>query len=76
MHEVLLRKTTKQVGVKLHGQLAPCQRYSEGKGIRKPAKLVTYTRAVKPAEICSVDLAGPKSVQSPGGKGGHYDSKR
>ena len=33
----------------------------------RPVKLVT-TRAVKPAELCFVDLAGPKSVRPPGGK--------
>ena len=67
MHEDLLRKTAKQVGVKLQGQLVPCQRYSEAKGIRRPVKS-TYTRAAKPAEWCFVDLSGSKSVQSPGGK--------
>ena len=65
MHKDLLRKTAKQIGVKLQGQLAPCQGCSEAKWIRKPVKLVTYTRAVKPAERCFVDLAGTNSVQSP-----------
>ena len=38
MHEDLLRKTAKQVEVKLQGQLAPCQGCSETKEIRKPVK--------------------------------------
>ena len=64
MHEDLLRKTAKQIGVKPEGQLVPCQRCSKVKGIRKPVKLVIHTRAVKPAERCFVDLGRPKSVQS------------
>ncbi|CAN0400565.1 unnamed protein product, partial [Ascophyllum nodosum] len=38
------------------------------KGIRKSVKPFTYTPATKPAELCFVDLSGPKSVQSMGGK--------
>ena len=68
MHEDLLRKTAKQIGVKLRGQLVPCQGCSEAKGIRKPFKTFTYTRATKRAERCFVDLSGPKSVKSMGGK--------
>ena len=68
MHEDLLHKTAKQIRVKLRGQLVPCQGCSEAKGIRKPAKPFTYTRAAKPAEQCFVDISGPKSVQSPVGK--------
>ena len=68
MHEDLLRKTAKQIGVKLQGQLVPCQGCSEAKGIRKPVKPFTYTRAAKPPERCFVDLSGPKSVKPPGGK--------
>ena len=68
MHEDLLHKTAKQIRVKLQGQLVPCQGCSEAKGIRKPAKPFTYTRAAKPAERCFVNISGPKSVQSPVGK--------
>ena len=68
MHEDLLRKTAKQIGVKLRGQLVPCQGCSETKGIRKPVKPFPYTRATKPAERCFADLSGPKSVKSMGGK--------
>ena len=64
MHENLLHKTAKQVGVKLQGQLVPCQGCSEAKGIRKSVKPFTSTRATKPAKRCFVDLSGPKSVKS------------
>ena len=68
MPEDLLRKTAKQIGVKLQGQLVPCQGCSGAKRIRKPVKPFTYIRAAKPAERFFIDLSGPKSVQSPGGK--------
>ena len=68
MHEDLLRKKAKQMRVKLQGQLVPCQRCSEAKGIRKHVKPFTYTRATEPAERCFVDLSGPKSVKSMGEK--------
>ena len=67
MHEDLLRKTAKQIGVKFQGQLAPCQACSEAKGVKKTVKPFTYTRADKPAERCFVDPGGPKSVKPPGG---------
>ena len=67
MHEDLLRKTAKQIEVKLQRQLVPYQECSEAKGIRKPVKPFTYTRAAKPAERCFVDLLGPKCVKSMGG---------
>ena len=68
MHEDLLRKTAKQIGVKLQGQLVPCQGCTEAKAIKKPVKPFTYTRATKPAERCFVDLSGPTSVKSMWGK--------
>ena len=68
MHEDLLRKTAKKIEVKLRGQLVPCQGCSEAKGIRKPVKPFTYTRATKSAERCFVDLSRTKSVKSMGGK--------
>ena len=68
MHEDLPRKMAKKIGVKLQGQLAPCQGCLEAKAIRKPVKSVTHTRAAKPVEQCFVDLAGPKCVQSSEGK--------
>ena len=66
MHEDLLRKTAKQIGVKLQGQLVPSQGCSEAKGIKKSVKSFTYTRATKPAARC-FGLSGPKSVSSMGG---------
>ena len=75
MHEDLLRKTVKQIGVKLQGQMAPCQGCSEVKWTRKPVKPVTHTREAKLAKRCFVDLAGPNSVQSPGGGGVNDDSE-
>ena len=60
--------TAKQIGVKFQGQLAPCQGCSKANVIRTPVKPFTNTRATKPAERCFGDLAGPKSVQSLGGK--------
>ena len=68
MHEDLLCKTAKQIGVKLQGQLVPCQLCSEAKEIRKPVKPFTYTRAAKPVQRRFIDLSGPKSVKSTGGK--------
>ena len=47
MHEDLLRKTAKQIGVKLQGQLAPCQGRLEAEKVRKPVKPVTHARAAK-----------------------------
>ena len=43
MHKDLLRMTAKQIGVKLQGQLVPCQECSEVKGTRKSVKPFTYT---------------------------------
>ena len=43
IHEDLLRKTAKQIGVKLQGQLVPCQGCSEAKGTRKPVKPLIHT---------------------------------
>ena len=68
MHEDLQRKTAQKIGVKLQGQLVPCQGCSGANGIKKPAKPFTYTRAAKPAERFFIDLSGPKSIQSPRGK--------
>ena len=68
MHEDLRRKTAKQIGVKLQGQLVPCQGCTEAKGIKNLVKPFIYTRATKLAERCFVDVSGPKSVKSTGGK--------
>ena len=68
MHEDLLPKTAKQIGLKVQGQLVACQGCWEAKGVRKPVKQFSCTRATTPAERCFVDLSGRKSVKSMGGK--------
>ena len=68
IHENLLRKTAKQIGVKLQVQLVPCQGCPEVKAIRIHVKTFTDKRAAKPAEWCFVDLSRPKSVKSTGEK--------
>ena len=65
MHKDLLRKTAKQIGVKLQGQLVPCQGCSEAKGTRKHAKSFTHIRAAKPAERCSYMLRLPRGRGQP-----------
>ena len=52
-HEPLLRKTVKQIGMKLERELAPCSGCSQARGSRKPIKPYTTTRAVKPGGECS-----------------------
>ncbi|CAM9905489.1 unnamed protein product [Sphacelaria rigidula] len=45
VHEDLLRRTAKQLGVELRGELRPCRGCSEGKGLRQPIPRSTHTRA-------------------------------
>ena len=68
VHEDLLRKTAKQLGVQLTGELQPCRGCSEAKGLRRPIPRSTHTRAAKSASRVFVDLSGPKPVKSQGGK--------
>ncbi|CAM9745032.1 unnamed protein product, partial [Sphacelaria rigidula] len=68
VHEDLLRRTAKQLGVELRGELRPCRGCSEGKGLRQPILRSTHTRAVEPASRVFVDLTGPKPVRSRWGK--------
>ena len=75
MHEELLRKTAKQLGVQLRGELLPCQGCSEAKGFRERVKPFPNNRADKPAGRLFVDLTGPKPVLSRG-KEVHDDSQR
>ena len=78
MHdEDLLRKTAKQIGVKLQRQLVPCQGRSEAKGTRKPVKPFTYTRATKPANgvLLTYDI-GAEVREVDGRKGVHDDSEK
>ncbi|CAM9733137.1 unnamed protein product [Sphacelaria rigidula] len=68
VHEDLLRKTAKQQGKQLAGELQPCRGCSEAKGLRAPVPRSTHTRAAKSASRVFVDLSGPKPVKSNGGK--------
>ncbi|CAM9619252.1 unnamed protein product, partial [Sphacelaria rigidula] len=68
VHEDLLRRTAKKLGVELRGELRPCRGCSEGKGLRQPIPRSTHTRAVEPASRVFVDLTGPEPVRSRGGK--------
>ncbi|CAM9865231.1 unnamed protein product [Sphacelaria rigidula] len=62
VHEDLLRRTAKQLGVELRGELRPCRGCSEGKGLRQPIPISTHTRAVEPASSVFVDLTGPNQL--------------
>ncbi|CAM9389968.1 unnamed protein product, partial [Sphacelaria rigidula] len=68
VHEDLRRKTAKQQGNQLAGELQPCRGCSEAKGLRAPIPRSTHTRAAKSAPRVFVDLSGPKPVKSYGGK--------
>ena len=67
-HEDLLRQTAKKLGVELRGELRPCRGCLEGKGLRRPTRRSTHSRAVKPASRGFEDLMGPKPIRSRGGK--------
>ncbi|CAN0031190.1 unnamed protein product, partial [Sphacelaria rigidula] len=68
VHKDLLRKTAKQQGKQLAGELQPCRGCSEAKGLRAPIPRSTHTRAAKSASRVFADLSGPKPVKSDGGK--------
>ena len=57
-HEVLLKKTTKQHGVNLSGELHECRRCSMAKGLWKPNARSTHTIADKKLQGVFVDLSG------------------
>ena len=67
-HEVLLKKTAAQQGVKLSGDFHECHGCSMAKGLRKPIARSTHTRAVKKLQRVFVDLSGKMTVSSIGGK--------
>ena len=67
-HEGALRKTTKQMGVTLVGQLHEYKGCSLAKGIRTSIPSKTSNRAVKRLGRVFVDLGGKKHVKSAGGK--------
>ena len=66
-HEGTLRKTAKQMGVTLKGELHECKGCSEAKGIRIPITSKTHGRAVKRLLRVFVHLGGKKLVASMGG---------
>ena len=67
-HEVLLKKTATQQGIAYNGELHECRGCSMAKGLRKPIARSTHTRAAKKLQRVFVDLSGPMTVQSIGGK--------
>ena len=66
-HEGALRKTAKQMGVTLKGELHECKGCSMAKGIRIPFPSKTHGRAAKRLFRVFVDLGGKKHVASMGG---------
>ena len=67
-HEVLLKKTATQQGIAYSGELHECRGCSMAKGLRKPIARSTHTRVAKKLPRVFVDLSGPMTVQSIGGK--------
>ena len=67
-HEVLLKKTATQQGIAYSGDLHECWGCSMVKGLRKPIARSTHTTAAKKLQRVFVDLSGPMTVQSIGGK--------
>ena len=57
-HERLLKKTAKQQGVSLSGELHECQGCSMAKGLRNSIARSTHTRAAKKLNRVFVDLSG------------------
>ena len=67
-HEVLLKQTATQQGIAYSGELDECRGCSMAKGLRRPIARSTHTRAAKKLQRVFVDLSGPMTVQSIGGK--------
>ena len=66
-HEGVLRKTTKQMGVALKGELRECKSCSMAKSTRMPILSKTHGRAPNRLFRVFVDLGGKKHVASMGG---------
>ena len=75
VHKELLLKTAKQRGVTLTGELQECEGCSVAKGRRKPIAKTTKSRAHKRGGRVFLDVCGPKSVRSMGGKSTFFWSK-
>ena len=67
-HKKLLLEIAKQRGVTLTGELQECAGCSMSKGRRKPIAKTTKNRADKCGGRGFLDVYGPKSVRSMGGK--------
>ena len=67
-HEGALRKTAKQMGITLVGEMHECKGCSSAKGIRMTIPSKTSNRAVKRLFRVFVDLGGKKHAKSIGGK--------
>lgn len=72
-HEVVLRKTVKQMGVDLTGKLHGYTGSSVPKGYPKPIKWTTQERSVMRNEIM---YERPQNGNFEGGKDKHTDSSR
>ena len=68
VHKELLLETAKQRGVTLTGELHECKGCSMAKGRKKPIAKTTKSRADKRGGRVFLDVCGPKSVRSIGGK--------
>ena len=55
-HEENLRKTAKQMGIRVTGTLVPCSECAAAKGIRRSVSRSTARRATKPLELLYGDL--------------------
>ena len=68
VHNELLLETAKQRGVTLTGELHECKGCSMAKRRKKPIAKTTKSRADKRGGRVVLDVCGPKSVRSLGGK--------
>ena len=68
VHKDLLLETAKQRGVTLTGELYECKGCSMAKGRKKPIAKTTKSRGDKRGGRVFLDVCGPKSVRSIGGK--------
>ncbi|CAM9826085.1 unnamed protein product, partial [Hapterophycus canaliculatus] len=67
-HEVLLKATAQQLGIKMSGTLRECYGCSMANSLAKPIARSTHTRAVKKLERVFVDLSGKSAGASIGGR--------
>ena len=65
-HADTLRETAWQMGVKVCGELSPCDWCSEAKGRRMAVPWTTECRSTRPLERLFVDLSGQKPASTGG----------